>query len=49
MMYISYYLHRLAFVSASAVWIAKLRIFFGTLAIVDKVNKRHGQKLTHQS
>lgn len=44
-MYISYYLHRLVFVSASAVYGAKLRIFFETSTAVDKVNARHGQKL----
>lgn len=44
MLYISYYLHRMVFVSASAVYIAKLRNFFGTSAIVDKVNELLGQK-----
>ena len=44
MMYISYYLHRLVFVSASAVYSAKLRNFFETSAIGDKVNERHGQE-----
>lgn len=45
MLYISWYLHRLVFVSAGAVYSAKLRIFFETCAIVNKDNKWHGLEL----
>lgn len=39
MLYISWYLHKLVFVSASAVYSAKLRIFFETCAVDNKDNK----------
>lgn len=44
MMYISYYLLRLVFVSASAQQITKLQIFFETSAIVDNVSYEQEQK-----
>lgn len=45
MLYISWYLHKLVFVSASAVYRAKLRIFFETCAIDNKDNKGHRLEL----